>query len=187
MDAITLLKQDHRTVESLFDQFQNAGDDAEKRRIVEKIGMELARHSSVEEQVLYPRAREALDAKKDDVAEALEEHHLAELEKLPTSSERFAAKVRVLAENVRHHVEEEENELFPALEKAVSNQELLDMGETMDKLKAAAPSRAHPFLPDTPPFNLIAGPVAGAADKAVQAGKQAVGRALGAIRGGSGS
>lgn len=190
MDAITLLKQDHRAVEQLFERFDKATDETQKRALVEQITEALSQHASVEEQVLYPRAREEVKSQADQVLEALEEHHLvkltlAELEKLSPSAERYAAKVRVLAENVRHHVEEEEKELFPALQQKLGVEQLAEMGETIERLKPLAPTRPHPLAPDEPPGNLVAGPAAGIADKAVQAGKQVVGKALGAIRGGS--
>jgi len=187
MDAITLLKQDHRAVEQLFEQFEHATDDTKKKELVERIMEELSKHAAVEEQAVYPAARDKAKEMADTVLESLEEHHLvkvtlAELEKMLPSAARYAAKVKVLQENVRHHVEEEENELFPALEKALSTDELNELGDTIEKLKATAPTRPHPLAPDEPPFNMV-NQVAGIADKAVQTGKQVVGKALGAIRG----
>src|SRR4051794_36096635 len=119
-DAIAVLTEDHRRVEDLFARFEKTGDGALKRRqdLVERITEALSMHASIEEDIFYPAARRFVAAAGDDVLEALEEHHLvkttlAELESMDPSNERYRAKVTVLIENVRHHVEEEEGELFP--------------------------------------------------------------------------
>ena len=147
MDAIVLLKDDHKTVEKLFKQFEKAGEDAtqEKRRLVDTIIQELVTHAYIEEQIFYPAAREAAPDTKDHVLESVEEHHvvvwmLAELMKLDASDERFDAKVSVLMENVRHHVEEEEKEWFPQVRKAMGRKRLVELGEQLEKAKADAPS-----------------------------------------------
>src|SRR5687767_14561924 len=100
MDAITLLKQDHRTVEKLFKQFEKAGDGAlkSKRKIVDQIIVELAKHAAIEEQIFYPAVRNEVKGVEDLTLEALEEHHvvkwtLSELEGMPADHERFDAKV----------------------------------------------------------------------------------------------
>ena len=147
MDAIVLLKDDHKTVEKLFKQFEKAGEDAtrEKRRLVDTIIQELVTHAYIEEQIFYPAAREAAPDTKDHVLESVEEHHvvvwmLAELVNLDPSDERFDAKVSVLMENVRHHVEEEEKEWFPQVRKAMGRKRLVELGEQLEKAKADAPS-----------------------------------------------
>ncbi len=179
MDAITLLREDHTTVRDLFQKFEKAGDRAykTKRRLVDRIIEELAVHSAIEEQLFYPAVREAVEGAQEDVLESLEEHHvvkwtLSELEKMDPEDERFDAKVAVLIESVRHHMEEEEGEMFPKVRAAVSRRRLADLGELMDRAKLAAPKRPHPRSPDEPPWNIVAGPVAAALD----AGKQAVSR-----------
>src|SRR5262245_40794749 len=124
MDAITLLKNDHRTVEKLFKQFEKAGDRAhvQKRKIVDRIIEELSVHAAVEEQIFYPVARGAVPETEEIALESLEEHHvvkwvLSELQDMGPKNERFDAKVTVLIENVRHHVEEEESDFFPEVRK----------------------------------------------------------------------
>src|SRR4051812_7480932 len=119
MDAISLLRNDHRTVEQLFKRFEKAGNSAsdEKRAIVDRIIEELSIHAVIEEQMFYPVARATVDGAEDMVLESLEEHHivkwvLSELDRMGPDDERFDAKVTVLMENVRHHVEEEENDFF---------------------------------------------------------------------------
>src|SRR3954454_17529937 len=114
MDAITLLKNDHKTVEELFKKFEKAGDSAKKAkaRLVDKMIEELAVHATIEEMTFYPFVKGVSEELTDDVLESLEEHHivkwvLSELENLTPEDERYDAKVTVLIENVRHHVEEE--------------------------------------------------------------------------------
>ena len=181
MDAITLLKNDHKTVEKLFKSFEKAGDGAKvrKRQIVDKIIEELAIHAAIEEQVFYPAIRELVPDTSDMVLESLEEHHvvkwtLSELEALPPDHERFDAKVTVLIESVRHHVEEEESDLFPDVRKALGRKQLAEIGEAMAKAKKVAPTRPHPRAPDEPPGNIVAGAATGVIDKAMKAGKKAV-------------
>ena len=182
MNALTLLKADHKTVKTLFRQFERLGEDAksEKKKVVERIVQELAVHAAIEEQVLYPAARKAVPDSEDDVLEALEEHHivkwtLSELEKMSPDDERFDAKVTVLIESVRHHIEDEEGALFPKLRAALGRKELEALGASLEAAKKVAPTHPHPRAPDTPPGNLVAG--AGAAlvdrvaDSVVAAGK----------------
>jgi hemerythrin superfamily protein len=190
MDAVTLLKNDHKTVEALFKKFQKAGPTAHKTKqeLVEKIIEELSIHAAIEEQVLYPAARQAVPESEDDVLEALEEHHivkwvLSELDGMKATDERFTAKVTVLIENVRHHVEEEESELFPELRKAMKRKELEELAQAMEAAKKVAPTHPHPRAPDTPPGNLVAGAAAGAIDKAQDTGKRTVRKVLGRARG----
>ena len=180
MDAIALLRQDHREVERLFKQFEKAGPRAHKTRrtVVDKVIKELSAHAVVEEQVFYPAIREAVPDTEDDVLESLEEHHivkwtLSELDGMDPEEERFVPKVTVLMESVRHHVEEEENELFPAVREALTRKQLAELGEAMDNAKKAAPTRPHPRAPDTPPGNLVAGAGAAVLDKARDAVKKA--------------
>jgi len=180
MDAITLLKQDHRTVEKLFKQFEKAGENAHKtkRKIVDQVIEELAKHAAIEEQVFYPAVREEVKDIEDNVLEALEEHHvvkwtLSELEGMSPEHERFTAKMTVLMESVRHHVEEEEGEMFPEVRKALGRKKLGTIGDRMESLKGIAPTRPHPKAPDEPPANLIANTGAGAVDQVRSSAKKA--------------
>jgi len=178
MDAITLLKQDHKAVEKLFKQFEKAGSRAHKTRrdLVDKMVHELSVHAAIEEQAFYPAIREAVPPVEDDVLESLEEHHivkwtLSELDGMDPEHERFVAKTTVLMESVRHHVEEEETELFPKVRQALGRKQLSELGQVMADLKAAAPTHPHPKAPDTPPGNLVAGAGAGLVDAARDAVK----------------
>lgn len=172
MDATTLLRQDHNQVEKLFKQFETSGPRATttRKRLVDRMIAELSVHAAVEEQFFYPAVRAKVDGAGDEVLESLEEHHvvkwlLSELEDLDPKAERFPAKVTVLMELVRHHIREEEKDLFPRVRKAFGRRELAELGEQLAAAKKLAPSRPHPRAADTPPRNLVSGLVAGVADK----------------------
>ncbi|MGI5401335.1 hemerythrin domain-containing protein [Streptomyces sp. CA-135486] len=146
MDGIVLLKEDHKTVEKLFKQFEKAGEKAhvEKRKIADQVIEELTTHTWIEEKIFYPAAREAAPDAKDHVLESVEEHHvvlwmLSELKDLDPADERFDAKMTVLIENVRHHVEEEEKEWFPDVRKALGRNRLTELGQQMERAKKKAP------------------------------------------------
>lgn len=168
-DAVSLLTADHRRVKELFTKYESLGKRAykSKQTLVERISEELSVHAAIEEEVLYPELRRRLPDAADDALEALEEHHLVkttllELESLSPEEERFQPKVTVLIEQVRHHMKEEEGEMFPRLRGAVSKEVLQSLGLAMERARATAPTRPHPHAPDTPPGNLVAGAVAGA-------------------------
>ncbi|HEX3841741.1 MAG TPA: hemerythrin domain-containing protein [Acidimicrobiales bacterium] len=173
MDAITLLKNDHKAVDKLFKSYEKAGDRAKatKKKLVAQMIKDLSVHAAIEEELFYPAARDAVEETTPDVLESLEEHHivkwvLSELEGMDPSDERFDAKVTVLIELVRHHVDEEEHELFPEVRAGLGRTRLAEIGEQLEKAKRTAPTRPHPRQPDTPPGNLMAGLVAGAVDHA---------------------
>jgi hemerythrin superfamily protein len=187
MNAITLLKNDHRTVEDLFKRFESLGPRAMKgkRDAVERIVSELSVHAAIEEMVFYPAVRAEMGNGdvSDLVLESLEEHHivkwtLSELDGMDPSAERFDAKVKVLMESVRHHVKEEERELFPAVSKAFGRARLEELGEAMAQAKKSAPTRPHPRSPDEPPENVMAAAGAALADKARDTGRKVVRRTL---------
>ena len=172
MDAITLLRNDHKSVEQLFKRFEKAGDRAyvEKRAIVDRIIEELSVHAAIEEQVFYPVARATVPDTEDIALESLEEHHvvkwlLSELDEMEPTHERFDAKVTVLMESVRHHVEEEESDFFPKVRNELGRSALTELGEAMADAKKSAPTHPHPRSPDTPPGNTLIGTVAGVVDR----------------------
>lgn len=138
-----MLEEEHRAVEKLFDAFERAEEDDLERKatLVQRACELLTMHAIVEEEILYPAAKDALDKDdKDDVNEAYVEHFLVKtlIEKFTTmqaGDEGFDATFKVLTENVKHHVEEEESELFPELRK--TRLDLVAMGERIAKRRAA--------------------------------------------------
>ena len=140
MKATELLKKQHREVKALFRQTKKA-DAEERREILDQIEEKLTHHMHIEENVFYPAVRELATKKTEEIIpEAYEEHHvvklvLAEFPDLDPEDERFEAKMTVLEELIQHHVDEEENDIFPALrEKAAAKIEAL--GDP-DELEAA--------------------------------------------------
>ena len=189
MNALTLLKQDHSNVDNLFRQFeeaQGAGNTEKMAQARDHIVEQLSVHAAIEEQVFYPALRKRFAEKATDefeVLEGLEEHHivkwtLSELDGMPPTDERFEAKMTVLIESVRHHVEEEEQEMFEKVREHFTNAELEKMGKAMAKAKETAPTKPHPRTPDTPPLNLLIGMPVAIVDRAIQTGKETVDRIL---------
>ena len=139
MDAFELLKADHRKVEELFSQLESASG-KQKLQVFQQIKSELELHTHIEEKIFYP-ALEDPEETHDLTLEAYEEHAvvknlLKELDKAKTATDQWEAQAKVLQENVEHHVEEEENELFPKAESALGEEEIEALGEQMETEKA---------------------------------------------------
>jgi hemerythrin superfamily protein len=137
-DAIALLEADHREVDSYFDAFEAARNDAEKKALADKICLSLKVHTQIEEELFYPPAREKT-GDGDLLDEAVVEHTgaktlIAQIESMRPDQPLYDAKVRVLGEQVRHHVEEEESELFPEVRKTKIDLDAL--GATLAARKA---------------------------------------------------
>ncbi|MEU9182706.1 hemerythrin domain-containing protein [Streptomyces sp. NPDC048550] len=146
MDGIVLLREGHKTVERLFKRFEKTADDdlAERRTIADEVVEELTVHAWIEEQVFYPAARQAAPETTVHILESIEEHHavvwmLSELKDMDSADERFKAKMSVLMENVRHHVEEEEQDWFPDVRKAMGRNRLTEFGDQLEAEKKKAP------------------------------------------------
>jgi hemerythrin superfamily protein len=173
-------------VEALFKKFEAAKRNFKtKGKLRDEIVKELSIQAAIEEEILYPAARER--AREEGlVLESLEEHHLvkvllAEIDGMDPEAERFEAKVHVLMENVLHHAKEEEKELLPKVRQVLSRSELIDLGEQMAEAKKTAPTRPHPKAPDTPPGLTVAAPVAAVVDSVrdvVRDTRQVVGEVL---------
>ena len=144
-DCIEMLKADHQKVRALCQQYQAASDQTTKQQIAEQVFVELETHAQLEEMVFYPAFEEAADDNgKQLIEEARQEHQtvkdlIAELRELAVTEE-FEARFRELMENVEHHVQEEEADMFPGAEEllAEDDAELLDeMQEIKEQLHAS--------------------------------------------------
>ena len=182
-DALTVLRQDHRDVEKLFKRFEKAGREAHgaKGELVASMIEALSRHAEIEELVFYPALRQQLPRSESAVLEALEEHHLVkialkELESLDPSAKRFDAKATVMIELVRHHIKEEETDVFPKVRDRIDRRQLLTMGDELRAAKPRVPTRPHPGAPDEPPTNGVAGGAVAVIDRVRDVGKRAVER-----------
>lgn len=137
MKATVLLKRQHREVEKLFSQALKSDNAKTRQNARDAIIEALEKHTQIEESVFYPAVREVGTKKADEmVGEAFEEHHvvklvLAELPKLDPGADNFDAKMTVLKELIEHHVEEEEDEMFPMAERKLGDERLTELGDEM--------------------------------------------------------
>ncbi|MDQ6645631.1 MAG: hemerythrin domain-containing protein [Pseudomonadota bacterium] len=146
MDAITLLKKDHDTVEALLTELAESTSRGVKKRaeLLDKIRIELKAHATIEEEIFYPAFKSHGDKGDDDKTyfEALEEHRAAGDLVLPdllateVASEKFLGRAKVLKDLVQHHASEEEKEMFPRAKKLLTKEELTTLGEQMAARKA---------------------------------------------------
>jgi hemerythrin superfamily protein len=145
MDALTLLEQDHQKVKKLMGEIEKTTERGIKTReqLFNKLVTELTIHEKIEEQIFYPAVKERATSKQLEelVTESYEEHHFvdivkAEIEDTPFEAEAWAAKFKVMMENVEHHAfEEEEGKMFPKVRRAFKKEELEDLGTQMQELK----------------------------------------------------
>lgn len=139
MDAIKLLTQQHREVEKLFERFEKAGDNAKKtkQQLCQQISDALAVHATIEEKIFYPATK---DARTEELLhEAVEEHLsakriIADLIEVDDIDEQAEAKMSVLKEQIEHHVEEEEKQLFPKVKKLLDAERLEQLGQEMEEM-----------------------------------------------------
>ena len=138
ISAIDLLEEDHRLVEGFFDEYEKLEAAPEKQQLGLKICLAVQVHAQIEEEIFYPAAREAIE-KAELIDEAVVEHAaakqlIAEIEGKDASDELYDAKIKVLGEQVSHHIEEEEGELFPQVKS--SKLDLVALGKKMAERKA---------------------------------------------------
>lgn len=142
MDPFKLLKQDHDKVKGLFREYEEAGDRAyrTKERIANTVFEELSIHEQIEEEIFYPAVRDGASKEGVEIVlEGYQEHHVVdvlikELKATDVEDETYDAKFKVLTENVEHHIEEEEGEMFPEARRALGDTED-EVGERMMELK----------------------------------------------------
>ena len=144
MDAITMLKTDHDRVRKLLNELESTTERGVKTReeLFATIKGELTVHEAIEEEIFYPALKSHPKAQ-DIVLEAYEEHHvvdllMSELESLDVADETWGAKAVVMKENIEHHIEEEEGEMFKQARRVFDRQELDDLGARMAERKTSA-------------------------------------------------
>ena len=138
MNAVELLKSDHRKVEELFARVEDTPK-GKHRKLFQQIKAELDVHTHIEETIFYPRLKKEAQLK-DITLEGIEEHHqakmfLKEIPRLSDKNERFAPKLKVLMEDIRHHVREEERNMFPKAQVILSISEMRELGAEMEAEK----------------------------------------------------
>jgi len=141
MDAIGLLKQDHSYVQSLFNKFDRTGRNSfdKKFKLYDEIRFELERHTHVEEEVFYPAIKELGPEGKKLISEAMKEHKevnvlIGQIDRLSPTDENFEDRVQSLIEQVEHHVEEEEREIFHFAQENCSAEQLETMGRAIEDM-----------------------------------------------------
>ncbi|CCH15629.1 hemerythrin domain-containing protein [Micromonospora lupini] len=170
-DVVDILVADHREVETLFVELETRqGTPEHRRQLADVVIAELVRHAVAEEAYVYPTARKALPDG-DQIAEhEIEEHSDAErtmkdLESVDPSDPRFDELLAHLTSTIRHHVKDEESDLFPRLRAAAAREELVELAAKVTAFKKVAPTRPHPTAPDHPPANKLLAPGTGMIDR----------------------
>jgi len=138
MNAIELLKEDHRKVEELFARVEDTPK-SKHAGLFKRIKAELDIHTHIEETIFYPRLKKEAELK-DITLEGIEEHHqakmfLKEIPRLSEKNERFEPKLKVLMEDIRHHVKEEERNMFPKAQAIINIPEMEKLGAEMEAEK----------------------------------------------------
>ncbi|MDP9023168.1 MAG: hemerythrin domain-containing protein [Actinomycetota bacterium] len=151
MDALDFIQQDHDRFRALLDRYEeiDPDDHATKQEVIDELIAAVVRHSAMEEEAFYPVVMREVPQAEDDIREEIEEHHvievvMAELDDLDATHEQFDAKVEVLAENLLHHLYEEEDELFPRVRSAFDDDALARLLDALRTAKQRAPSRPDP-------------------------------------------
>jgi len=169
-DVIELLEHDHREVEQMFADYEQASTKEEKETLRDRIIIELVRHSEAEEQAVYPLIRKNIDNGDQIIEHEIDEHSKAErimkeLDKMSADDPQFGVLMTQLMTAIKEHVAEEENDVFPQFRTKVDADELNKLGETVERLKKIVPTHPHPMAPDHPPFNALLSPGAGLVDR----------------------
>jgi hemerythrin superfamily protein len=152
MNAIALLKADHREIEDLFEKIEILGErERGKKSLVDKIIRALTIHSSIEERFFYPEVKRSVADTRDEVLDSLEEHAIVAwlcdtIATMDVDDERYDSKLRVLMDTVRSHVEEEESVLFPHVREALEPRKLNELGSMLEKAKKLVPSMRAPSM-----------------------------------------
>jgi hemerythrin-like domain-containing protein len=172
-DVVDLLSADHREFDRIFGELEQlmgrTGPDdlRRKRELVDEVTIGLVKHSVAEETKVYPRVEKQVD--KEEAEHSKHEHAEAEetmkrLERMDPGDPGFDDEVRTLIREIRHHVEHEEGRMFTELRARFSREQLVEMAQEVEKVKAFAPTRAHPMTPNEGVVRTVAGPVASLLD-----------------------
>ncbi|MFF3089895.1 hemerythrin domain-containing protein [Streptomyces nojiriensis] len=171
-NVINELMTDHREVEEMFGRLQAmTGTGQELRDLIDEITIELVRHSVAEEQYLYPAVREHVQGGDRMADKEVEDHSrvekiLKQLEKMNAEDAQMNPLLQQLMDEVAAHVQDEEINLFPMLQRACTPQQLDDLGDKIRRAKAMAPTRPHPAAPSSPTASKLLAPGAGLVDRA---------------------
>jgi hemerythrin-like domain-containing protein len=172
-DVVDLLSADHREFDRIFRELEGLlgrtgpEDLTRKRELVDEVTIGLVKHSVAEEVRVYPKVQRQVD--EEEAERSKHEHAEAEetmkrLERMDPDDPQFDTEVQTLIREIRHHVEHEEGRMFAELRRAFSHEQLLEMARDVERVKAMAPTRAHPMTPNDATVRAVAGPVASLLD-----------------------
>ena len=169
-DVTTIIENDHREVERLFNEYAASATGEAKDAVVDRIRLALAPHAAAEEILVYPALRRAAEDGGEEAEHAIDEHQeikrlLSEVDKMTSADAERDQKVRELQEAIEHHVQEEESSVLPRLRAGVDQERLERMGEMFERMKPLLPTHPHPLVPGTATAQLLAGPLASVADR----------------------
>ncbi len=173
-DVIGVLEHDHREVEQMFGELESlrgaSTDEANSRRkaLTDQVTVELVRHSVAEEVLVYPQVEDKVSA--EEAEHARKEHAEAEetlkrLEKLDPDDPAFDDELATLMGEIRHHIEDEEGQMFAHMRQVIDADELQKLGSRVEAFKKVAPTRPHPNVPNEPVPRMAAGPAASLFDR----------------------
>src|SRR5215217_5322721 len=173
-DVIEVLEHDHREVEQMFAELESlrraATDEAKSRRkdLADQVTIELVRHSVAEEVLVYPKVEDQVSA--EEAEHARKEHAEAEktlhrLEKLDADDPAFDDELATLMVEIRHHIADEEGEIFVHMRQVIDGDDLRKLGARVEAFKKVAPTRPHPHVPNKPLPRMAAGPAASLFDR----------------------
>jgi len=173
-DVIEVLEHDHREIEEMFAELESlrgaSTEEAQSRRkdVAEQVTIELVRHSVAEEVLVYPQVEDKVDP--EEAEHARKEHAEAEetlqrLEKLDADDPAFDTEVAALIREIRHHIADEEGEMFAHMRQVMSEDDLRSLGARVEAFKKVAPTRPHPNVPNEALPRLAAGPAASLFDR----------------------
>jgi hemerythrin superfamily protein len=173
-DVVEILEQDHREVEETFAELESLRgasteeEQARRKTVTEQVTIELVRHSVAEEVLVYPRVEDKVSA--EEAEHAREEHAEAEetlhrLEKLDADDPAFDDELATLMAEIRHHIEDEEGQMFAHMRQIIDTDELHKLGARVEAFKKVAPTHPHPKVPNEPLPRMAAGPAASLFDR----------------------
>ena len=173
-DVIEVLEHDHREVEQMFAELEalrgasSEEDKSRRKQLTDQVTIELVRHSVAEEVIVYPEVEKEVSA--EEVEHAREEHAEAEetlhrLEKLDADDPAFDDELAKLMAEIRHHIADEEGQMFAHMRQVIDPGELEKLGSRVEAFKKVAPTRPHPNIPNEALPRMAAGPAASLFDR----------------------
>jgi hemerythrin superfamily protein len=170
-DVLVELTKDHDEMREMFAVLRGGVDAEQQEETVRRLTVEVVKHSVAEETHLYPLMRKVLPNGNEVTDHEIEEHAeveelLKKLEKLDPTDAEYHPTLNKVMDDLDHHARDEEANVFPELRSKLPQSDLVELGNKIRKTKKVAPTHPHPAAPDTPPWNKLAGPMAGLVDRA---------------------